>query len=587
MLLTALQLLVSLLPTATAVTGTYPAPSPAKTGKEVTHGVPRGADVLRILVMYDRYVSDFSPSNQEDLRAETVAFTQNYSRTEHSNKLHQVTIPVGRKGPVGVSNEGYWGVLGHKCGREKKETNFMQIFEGQTMDRYRWTVRRPHIITSSVGDVKYAQARFSAKFTWGKQSRWTTPGSASGLGLMKYLDWCEDLGMQAIMAVWSGYSLDGLALPEGPDLDPYVQQAIDQIGKHTFASSNLEQPVLSLRGRGGADFEEIAALRASLGHPDPYPLTYVEIGNKDFFSPTTYTYCWPAFVDTLTAEFPNLHFIATTDTFDPILSPDPLQYDIHVYQTPTWFAQNSFFYDGFEVNHYSHPLNSITDKCDKRNATTYFEGEYAAISLNSSDIFGTPADRRLTFPTMQSSSGEAAFMTGLERNADIGTHVTVGSIFAPSKYLNDYPNLFLRQNVVNSQWTPNLVSFDAANVYPSTSYYAQKLFSLNRGDEYIPSTLPDELGTLFWSVVRQTSTQEIIIKVSNTVGTTAPLTFVLPFATVANTGTAQVLTGAATASNTPTTPNLVVPKNSTIPTGKTFSYNAPGFSVSVLTLIAH
>ncbi|KAJ7484526.1 glycoside hydrolase family 51 protein [Mycena latifolia] len=362
--------------------------------------------------------------------------------------------------------------------------------------------------------------------------------NTDGLGLMDYLNWCEDLNMQPIMAVWSGFALGGTSVAEA-QLGPYIQQAIDQIN---FV---IGDPTKS----------SAAALRASLGHPAPFTLNYVEIGNEDFFAPSTYTYRWHDFVTALTAEFPNIHFIATTDTFDPILSPNPLQYDVHVYQTPTWFAQNSFFYDGFE-----------------RNATKYFEGEYAAISTNSSDIFGTPADGRLTFPTMQSSTGEAAFMTGLERNADI----VFSASYAP-----------LLNHVANSQWTPNLVSFDAGNVYPSTSYYVQKLFSLNRGDEYIPSTLPTPSGTLFWSVVRKTSTRQIIIKISNTVGTTAPLTFVLPFATVATTGTAQVLTGAGTASNTPTTPNLIVPKNSTITTGKTFSYTAPAFSVSVLTLVAH
>lgn len=69
-------------------------------------------------------------------------------------------------------------------------------------------------------------------------------------------------------------------------------------------------------------------------------------------------------------------------------------------------------------------------------------------------------------------------------------------------------------------------------------------------------------------------------------GTAAPLTFNLPFSTVATTGTAQVLMGAMTASNTPSTPNAVAPVTSTITTGKTFNYNAPAFSVSVLTFTA-
>ncbi|PFH50482.1 glycoside hydrolase family 51 protein [Amanita thiersii Skay4041] len=364
--------------------------------------------------------------------------------------------------------------------------------------------------------------------------------NTDGLGLLEYLNWCEDLNMQPIMAVWAGFALGGTSVAEN-QLGPFIQEAIDQIN---FVIGDPAQSAP-------------AALRASLGHPEPFALTYVEIGNEDFFASSSYTYRWHDFVTALKNEFPQLHFIATTNTFNPILSPNPTEYDVHVYQTPTWFAQNSFFYDGFQ-----------------RNGTKYFEGEYAAISTNPNDIFGTPADGRLVFPTMQSASGEAAFMTGLERNSDI----VFAASYAP-----------LLNHVTNSQWTPNLVSFDSGAVYRSTSYYVQKLFSLNRGDQYLPSTLPSRTGTLFWSVVRKTSTNEIIIKVSNTVSTAASLTFALPssFSTVATSGIVQVLTGAATASNTPTAPNTIVPVTSSISTGKTFNYNAPGFSVSVITLVAH
>ncbi|KAG6899946.1 hypothetical protein C0993_005069 [Termitomyces sp. T159_Od127] len=233
-------------------------------------------------------------------------------------------------------------------------------------------------------------------------------------------------------------------------------------------------------------FSRLANLRASLGHPEPFALTFVEVGNEDNFAANTYIFRWRDFVNALKAQFPDLHFIATTGTFNPILSPDPTEYDVHVYQIPSWFAQNSFFYDGFE-----------------RNQTKYFEGEYAAISTNPNDIFGSPADGRLTFPTMQSSTGEAAFMTGLERNSDI----VFAASYAP-----------LLNHVANSQW----------------------LFSQNRGDEYIPSTLPSRTGTIFWSVVRNTAAQSIIIKISNTIATETPVTFVLPFTTVASTGTLQI-----------------------------------------------
>jgi len=162
-------------------------------------------------------------------------------------------------------------------------------------------------------------------------------------------------------------------------------------------------------------------------------------------------------------------------------------------------------------------------------------------------------------------------MTGLERNSDI----VFAASYAP-----------LLGHVTNNQWTPNLLGFDAGSVYRSTSFYVQKLFSQNRGDQYLPSTLPSSTGTVFWSVVRKTSTNQLIIKISNTAATASRLTFNLPFSNVATTGTAQVLTGTATASNTPASPNLITPQTSSITTGKSFSYNAPAVSVSVLTFTA-
>ncbi|KDQ60310.1 glycoside hydrolase family 51 protein [Jaapia argillacea MUCL 33604] len=362
--------------------------------------------------------------------------------------------------------------------------------------------------------------------------------NTDGLGLMEYMYWCEDVGMQPIMAVWAGYSLGGTSLNE-TSLAPYIQQAIDQI---EFV---IGDPTTTAGG----------ALRASLGRYEPFNLTYVEIGNEDFFAATSYVYRWRDFAGNLTAAFPQLRFIATTYAWNPMLTPTPLQYDVHVYQTPSWFAQNAFYYDSFE-----------------RNGTTYFEGEYAAISTNASNLYGAIGTGRLMYPTMESSTGEAAFMTGLERNSDI----VFAASYAP-----------LLNHIVDSQWTPNLVSFDAGTVYASTSYYAQQLFSVNRGDVYLPSTLPTVDGTLFWSVTRRTATQELLIKVSNTIATSAPMTFELPYATVAGFGTAQVLQGSQNTSNSPATPYAAVPVATPIVTGKTFNYTAPGYSVSVLTVNAY
>ncbi|KAL9709922.1 hypothetical protein Ac2012v2_006982 [Leucoagaricus gongylophorus] len=387
--------------------------------------------------------------------------------------------------------------------------------EGGTVDqRWQWN--------ATVGPL---QNRAGRQGDWGYIN-------TDGLGLFEYLLWCEDLGAEPIMAVWSGFALGGTSVAQN-QLGPFIQQSIDQIN---FVI--------------GDDSTEPGRLRASLGHPDPFKLTYVEIGNEDFFAANTYTFRWTTYANALKNAFPQLHFIATTNVNSPVLTPKPTEYDVHVYQTPTWFAQNSFFYDGFA-----------------RDGTHYFEGEYAAISTNPNDIFGPPSDGRLIFPTVESAAGEAAFMTGLERNSDI----VFAASYAP-----------LLGHVTNNQWTPNLVAFDAENVYRSTSFYVQKLFSQNRGDQYIPSTLPSSTGTVFWSVVRKTSTGQLIIKISNTGSSAARLTFNLAFNNVATSGTAQVLTGVPTSSNTPQNPNLITPQTSNISTGKSFTYNAPAVSVNVL-----
>ncbi|TFK90312.1 glycoside hydrolase family 51 protein [Polyporus arcularius HHB13444] len=365
--------------------------------------------------------------------------------------------------------------------------------------------------------------------------------NTDGLGLLEYLEFFEDVGMEPIMAVWSGYALGGTSEPES-QLAPFIQQAKDQIN---FV---IGDPATSAP----------AALRASLGHPEPFTLRFVEIGNEDFIgsAPSTYPYRWRDFFGNLSAEFPQIRFLATSNVGSPILSPAPPSYDVHVYQTPTWFYQNAFYYDSFQ-----------------RDGTTYFEGEYAAISTNSSNLFGTPAQGRLLWPTVASSSGEAAFMTGLERNSDI----VFAASYAP-----------LLQHVNSTQWTPDLISFDAGSVIRSTSYYTQKLFATNVGDQYLASTLPTSGSTLHWSITRSSSSGETFIKVANAGSATASLTFDLSqFSTVAGTGTLQQLTGAQTASNTPAAPNTVTPKTSSITTGKSFTFNAPAFSVSVITVTTH
>jgi len=171
------------------------------------------------------------------------------------------------------------------------------------------------------------------------------------------------------------------------------------------------------------------------------------------------------------------------------------------------------------------------------------------------------------------STGEAAFMTGLERNSDI----VFAASYAP-----------LLQNIAGAQgWTPDLITFTADSVIPSTSYYVQRLFSLSKGDSYLPSTLPDQNGTVFWSVTSDSSSQSVFIKVSNTDADASTLTFNVPFQNIGSTGQGTLLTSKnANDSNTPENPNAIVPTPFSFTPGSSFSYDAPGFSFSVLEFTA-
>ncbi|KAG1790144.1 glycoside hydrolase family 51 protein [Suillus variegatus] len=473
----------------------------------------------------------------------------------------ELTIPSGLSGQVGFGNEGYWGI--NVNASWTYNASFYYRFPRASDFSGKLTV----MLQSSIG-VVYANASVPIS---GSTTAWmqvmvhltptSSPVSTTNIFTVT-VDGASAIGETINFAMFSLFPptfkgrVNGLRMdiaqtlydmkpsffrfPGGNNLLFYtlamnatVGNLIDRPGRMgNWGYINTESINFVI---GDPATSKPAALRASLGHPEPFHLQYVEIGNEDFLASESYMYRWKDFAEHLEATFPHLKFIATSQPFNPTLDPIPKQYDNHVYQTPGWFADNAFYYDSV-----------------KRDGTYYFEGEYAVVSTNASDLFGKPFNGRLVYPNMQGSVGEAAFMTGLERNSDI--------VFAAS-----YAPLLM--NTANYQWSPNLIA--ASHVYPSTSFYTQQLFSLNRGTEYFPSTLPWQNGTLYWSI-------------ANTGMTAEEMSFELPFNSVHGTGNATVLSGSATANNSPETPNAVMPVTSQIKTGKSFSYTAPAYSVNVL-----
>ncbi len=276
--------------------------------------------------------------------------------------------------------------------------------------------------------------------------------SSDGMGLLEFLEWCEDLRMNPVLAVYAGYSLRGEHVPAGPELEPYIQDALDEIEYVT----------------GGSD-TKWGAERVKDGHPAPFKLTYVEIGNEDWLDKSgSYDERYPPFFNAIKAKYPELQLIATA----PVKGPRPDVLDEHFY---VHAAEN--FHD---ATHY--------DKTD-RNGPKIFVGEWAT---------------REGFPTPDfgAALGDAAWMTGLERNSDI----IVMASYAP---------LLVRVDPGGMQWETDLIGYNAEKSYGSPAYYAQVMFASYLGDHTLRSSVEGADQKFFYSVTGNAAKKKLYLKLVN------------------------------------------------------------------------
>ena len=154
--------------------------------------------------------------------------------------------------------------------------------------------------------------------------------STDGMGLLEFLEWTEDMHAQPLLAVYAGYSLHQQAVKPGPALEPFVQEALEEIEYIT-----------------GDENTKWGKQRAADGHPAPFPLTYVEIGNEDWFDRTqSYDGRFAQFYDAIKAKYPKLQLIATT----PVKSRTPDMLDQHFYNNVARSLQRSEQYDKMDRN---------------------------------------------------------------------------------------------------------------------------------------------------------------------------------------------------------------------------------------------
>ena len=293
-----------------------------------------------------------------------------------------------------------------------------------------------------------------------------------GLGFFEYFQLAEDIGAEPLPILSCGMACQFNTAEVVPmdQLDPYIQDAIDLI---EFAN-------------GAAD-SKWGKVRVQMGHPSPFNLKMIGVGNEQWGS--QYIERYSAFTKAIKAIYPDIKIVSGTGP-----SPDGKDFgyaakelkrlnaeivDEHYYANPEWFLKNATRYDNYDRNSYK-----------------IFAGEYAAQSKYTC----SPDNQN----NWKCALSEAAFMTGLERNADVVNLCSYAPLFA---------------HVDGWQWTPDLIWFDNLRSFGTTNYYVQKMFSNNKGTQVLPLLLEDKPLTgqngLYASAAFDQHSNEIILKLVN------------------------------------------------------------------------
>lgn len=264
-----------------------------------------------------------------------------------------------------------------------------------------------------------------------------------GLGFYEYFLLCEDLGAEPVPIINCGMACQVRTniTASMNELDTYIQDALDLV---EFANGDVSTTW--------------GAVRASMGHPEPFHMKYLGIGNEQWES--GYFSRYEKFQKALREKYPEILLITTSGTssggdayeyaWERIRSHknDEISYadlvDEHYYNSPEWFLSNVSRYDAYD-----------------REGADVFLGEYAAKSN-----------------TLYAAVAEAAYMTGLERNSDLVKMAAYAPLFG---------------NLHQSQWSPDLIWFNNSMAFGSINYYVQKLFAENKGDVIVESKLDGNL----------------------------------------------------------------------------------------------
>jgi alpha-N-arabinofuranosidase len=288
------------------------------------------------------------------------------------------------------------------------------------------------------------------------------------------------------------------------------------------------------------------AERAKNGHPAPFHLKFMEIGNEEYHDESgTYDARYAQFYKAIKSKYPELQLVAAAPV--TLVRPDILDDNDHALHTHFYRTAQQFFED---VHRY--------DTFD-RNGPKILVGEWATRE-------GSPTTN------LGAALGDAAWMTGLERNSDI----VVMASYAP---------LFVNVSIGGMQWPNDLIGYDALHSYGSPSYYAQVMFSTHLGDQVLDTKLDTTNPRLFNSATYDSKTHHLIVKLVNASSMPQSVELKLTGAAhIHSKATLTTLSGKTTQeTNSITEPTRIVPVVSSIlNAGTTFTHTMPRYSIHVL-----
>jgi alpha-N-arabinofuranosidase len=366
-----------------------------------------------------------------------------------------------------------------------------------------------------------------------------------GIGFFEYFQLAEDIGASPLPILSCGMACQfntGELVPMN-ELNPYIQDALDLI---EFAN--------------GSTYTAWGKIRAEMGHPAPFNLKMIGVGNEQWGP--EYIARYTIFEKAIKSKYPDIKIVSGAGPFP---EGDYFEYgtkelkklnaeivDEHYYKNPKWFRDNATRYDNYD-----------------RKGPKIFAGEYAAQSV----AIASPDNKN----NWECALSEAAFMTGLERNAEVVN-------------LTSYAPLMAHEEAW--QWTPDLLWFNNLEAYGSANYYVQKLFATHKGTDLIAITSNGKTLTgqnnLYASAVKDSKTKEIIIKLVNTSSEAQKVNLNLKGSKLSGNGTQITLTSPKLDDeNSFAHPKKISPTEEIIkPNGNKLSPLLNAYSVTIITIKA-